>query len=522
MKHITLLLLGLLFIGESQCQAQEKKSYLYLEINKNLPVRVQLNDEIISNDNKGYIIIPQIKEGDNKLRFTFENPNFKTHVFTINNEPQKSQGLKLTRIADNKFVLQDVVNRKIIAENNMTTTETASTKTSNNNPVIASKQKSRKTKTVDKEGIVKVWEAGADGQATEASTRTNKANKKNKQAAVTKTVKSQPELVAKKAAKTTATQQPKKVLAMYENRQPLTAEIAKQRYKNYNKIKRAKRRSARLSALNKSVKTEKPKVQKNNQENLQLKEAKRIAKKKEQALEERKFEIQKKQLAAKKLEKEKVRKDKLLQKKQLKENKRRLAIEKKREAAERIEAQRLEEKMRDAEKQRLEKAKIEKSKLENRTAEKVRTKKIKSTKRNRKDKKKTAIEEQVINSEPLNNKEAPSSTRKNYETEDRISPIRCAFTVKPERITDWTRKLPKKFDDEARVNYVNRKLKDHCISTNNLGILLGNMETQIGRFKLIRTVYPKIEDRANMDRFYKYFQSKSYVGKIKELKDTQY
>jgi hypothetical protein len=519
MKNITLLLLGLILIGITQSNAQEKKSYLYLEVNKNLPVRVQLNDKAIKNNRKGYIIIPQIKEGDNKLRFTFENPNFKTHTFTINSEAQKSQGLKLTRVANNKFVLQDVVNRKIIAENNSVSDASVVAKASNNNPVLASKQRAKKKLNAKKEGVVKVWEAGADGQATETSSRGRKIKKKkSKQAVVTQNVIKRTEPIVKKTTPTVP-QKPKRVLAMYQNRQPLTAESAQKRYKNYSKIKRAKRRSARLSTLNKNVKTEKPDINKPKQD-LKLKEAKRIAREKELAIEKRNVALQQKQAEAKRLKKQKIKEERILQKKQLKEQKRQLAIVKQeleRKRAKRIEIEKLE-----AEKLRVEKAKIAKKKLESNTLEKIRTKKVKTPKRSRRERKNINIGEQVINSEPTSGKELPASARKNYETEDRIAPIRCAFSVKPERIADWTRKLPKKFDDEARVNYVNRKIDNKCISTNNLAILLGNMETQIGRFKLIRSVYPKIEDRANMDRLYKYFQSKSYIEKIKSLKSSIY
>ena len=54
MKYLLLLCTALLFLGTQTASAQTPKStYLYLEISKNLPVKIKLNDRSIRNETKG-------------------------------------------------------------------------------------------------------------------------------------------------------------------------------------------------------------------------------------------------------------------------------------------------------------------------------------------------------------------------------------------------------------------------------------------------------------------------------------
>jgi len=97
----------------------------------------------------------------------------------------------------------------------------------------------------------------------------------------------------------------------------------------------------------------------------------------------------------------------------------------------------------------------------------------------------------------------------------------CPQSVSASKISDWTNRLSKKFDDEARANFLKRKIGANCININKIGVLLGYFDTQIGRYLFIRDMFSHIEDPGNMNRLYKYFSSSSYIEKLKDLQPSR-
>lgn len=477
MKKTLLLLSSLILLFGTTLFAQTKKSnYLYLEINKNLPVSVKLNNKNIRNNHKGYIIIPKLASGTNTIAFNFKNPNFRNHTFKIDGS-NRSMGLKLMRVSGNRFVLQDVVNKRII--NDQTMLSAAPIAIVEKGKEVEEKVKIVAKTETPKRGVIKVYQdIDSDKAAKKKVVRKKKKAKKVKK---TSTI--------KKSTKVVSTSPPSKprALAMYKDRKPLTTKEREARYKDYSKLKRAKKRAERLRKLNQETAITKkeddrkkvgigsiiPKETKEsntkNEKNLR-KEAKRIAREKK-----------KKELLAQEKEDE-ARLVKEREERRLK----RIAKRKKRELAA-IEAE---------------------------------SDRVPPTKKKSK-RKKESSKEKIINAEPIGNGPGSPSTIRSI-SENELSPIRCKGTVKADKVAEWTLKLHKKFDDEARSNYIKRKLGNKCISSNTLGAVLGNLDTQIGRYKLIRTLYPQLEDPSNIDRFNKYFQSKSFVDKLKELKTNNY
>ena len=481
MKYL-LFICTIIFIGFTDSNAQTRKNtYLYLEVNKNLPVQVKLNNKSIPNNRKGYIIIPKIKPGNNILEFNFKNPSFKSHKFTISGNGKRSMGLKLVRVSNNKFVVQDVVNKRVYSDDRTMSSPPIAIKKNSNNTMSARAQKDLVKKNDPKRGVIKVYEAKENSNKKKVISIPKK--KKN----ISKKV-SQPQVAPK-------TKGPKREYAMYRNRSSSNTVTSSKRYKDYGKAKRARRRAQRQIAKSSSEtintkSSDQLTHQKKRQQfeaeterlaRLKAKENKRLLAKKEK--ETRKLEREKRAIAEQyKAEREaKILKLERLQRKKSREAKKLKALKEKK-ARRKAEAD-----ITEAKRAKLqEKAKAYKNKPN---------------------------ESQVINTEPLSNQN--SSVVKSRKTD--VSPIRCTHQVKSERVADWTLKMHKKFDDEARTNYIKRKIGNKCISTRKLGIVLGNMDTQIGRYKLIRTIYPRIEDQANIDRLYKYFQSKSYISKLKEL-----
>lgn len=512
MKNILLICSALFIVGLQNAQAQTPRStYLYLEVNKNLPVQIKLNNRSIKNEHKGYVIIPRMNNGTNTLEFKFDNPNYKTHKFEIESNGKRSVGLKLMQVSNNKFVLQDVVNRRIISDNS----------TLNTPPIVASKKQPKTKKPIQekknskriqpKEGIVKVYKAKSktDSRVSkEKKTRTVQTNVSN-------------------------TSVKPRTYAMYRNRKPISEAKQRNRYKDYGKAKRAKRRAAKAAKHTTDPNTATQQAAKKKEYELQREKRKAEKLKAKEA--RRKELLEKEQAESLRLQKKRAEKNakRLKEKEQAKAKKAALDKQKSREAK-KLQKEILRKKL--IEKEKSEKTRIaqEKKDRDNKRAERRRIARekqaqkeadIKATKEMKLAKKKKAadaiIGEKIINAEPVAGQPIEAK-KKNYEDPNEMRAIRCTRTVRTEKAADWTLKLHKKFDDEARMNYIRRKMGSQCISTNNLGVLLSNMETQIGRYKMIRSVYDQLEDQGNIDRLYKYFQSQSYVDKLKELRPSKY
>ncbi len=529
MKNLLIICSSLFFLGIQNTYAQTAKStYLYLEVDKNLPVGIKLNNRNIKNERKGYIIIPRMKDGKNTLEFKFANPNFKTHQFEIESSGKRSMGLKLMRVSNNKFVLQNVVNRRIISDVSTIKSAPIAINTKKNTPATAEQETVAANKT-PKHGIIKVYEAD------EAPT------KKKKEKTTTSSKSTQVKPITRTTTKP-------KTYAMYQNRRPMTAAQKRNRYKDYGKAKRAKRRAARAAKEQadrkpspiKSVDEKKAEV-----ERLKQKEGKKLRKEqqrkeqqlkeKEQYLLQKKIQEEKKAKRLARKEKERMAREKKSKEREILERKKQLSKQKIREekklkrearikaqlAREQAEDERLEKERIELKKQRqaklAEKRRLARERKEKQEADIRATKKMRLSKKRAKEK--AAIEERVINAEPVSDQPVRG---RDLDNEVNLSPTHCAHSVRSEKAAEWTLKLHKKFDDEARMNYIRRKMGSRCISSNDLGVLLGNMETQIGRYKMIRSVYDQIEDPSNIDRLFKYFQSKSYINKLKELKPTRY
>lgn len=430
MKYVLLSLLTILFFFRAD--GQEKKNYLYLELNKNLPVEVSLNGSPLQNDNKGYILVPSLPAGTNRLIFNFSNPNFETHVFEFSTE--ESLGLKLARVADNKFVLQDVVHKTIIRD---ITTATA------------------------RKNVVKT------------ASETAKKVAQNKRPTFEKT---KPQVQKQKKPQ-------RRTYAMYKNRIPQTAAgKLPNKNKNYRKLKRMRRKAERQKKAERAVQSPK------------LKKQQKSAVQNEDQSNETADKVKREKERAQKRKKE------LAQKKQAK------LLAQKRKAARKV--------ARAARK----KKQFEQLEADNKAqADVARTKSTNKTRRSKfYEKANPTIGEKIINAEPVGNPAAQKLKSKN--NKNTIAPkSRCSTSARSEKVADWTLRLRKKYDDEARTKFIKKKLGKKCISNSNLGVLLGNYQTQIGRYKLIRETYEQLENPEDVLYFQRYFQSDSYIEKLKQL-----
>ncbi len=496
-----------IFCGSGYAQA--KKTYVYLEVNKNLPVTIKLNNTPVKNERKGYVLITNLQAGSNVLSFDFANPDFKPHEFVLENTGEKSMGLKLARVSDNKFVLQDVVSKKIINDKNtIGTNPIALQENQRAETVTSTKKKIQKNKTetvVLKETKSKPLAKKENKQ--EAVVQIEKKVAKEKKVVTVAETKTQNRIEKSVVATTKTNDEPGRTYAMYQKRNTNTDNS--KRYKNYGKARRAARRATRqlakenTTATKPTIQAKVPKAQKNEstiatnstndkQVKKEARQQRREARQQEMLAKEKEENARvEKEQADKEAQREKIKQEKLQLKKQAKEN----------------------NDTQNKEALKKERAETDNVVVTERTAKKSETTQVAPKKKTNN----LGIEEKIINAEPAGNNSRSVKVATEPAGANNTIAARCTNSVRTERVADWTLRLHKKYDDEAREKYIAKKLGDKCISSNNLSVLLSNMDTQIGRYKLIRTLYPQLEDPTDLDEFYKFFPSPSYIAKLKEL-----
>ncbi len=284
-----------------------QNGYIYLEVDKNLPVNIRLNEKEIKNDNKGYIIIPQVEAGENKLDFKFNNPGFKKHSFFITQYNEKSQGYKLKRVANNEFVLIDLVNNRSIAHNQKAETPIVANNTPTVQKILAQNPVKTEVKQTDKKakGVLQVITANDNNTTAQVN---NRKNKRNKTAEVSKAkvqhIVGNSNIIQSKTD--TITTKAKRSYAMYQQRKNIARQPSKD--KNYRKINREKRKAA------KAAKAAKAKL--NNQSEADLSKAKEIEQKRQKAIAEQKIEKRKRSIEAEKKRQLQLAKERSLARKQ--------------------------------------------------------------------------------------------------------------------------------------------------------------------------------------------------------------
>lgn len=108
-KPLLTLFLSWLLMGMATAQS----NFLYIQSENNSPYYIQLNGINYSSNTKGYLLIPQMQNGEYSIIVGFAGDQYSeyTYSFSIENKP-KGYSLKLTQ--EGEWVLMDMVSLELI------------------------------------------------------------------------------------------------------------------------------------------------------------------------------------------------------------------------------------------------------------------------------------------------------------------------------------------------------------------------------------------------------------------------
>ncbi len=511
MKKIKLLLLAMIISGVSFAQ----KSFIFLELNPDIPVNVYLNGKKQELKNNSFLMLNNALAGINKLEVESQNKTTEKHTFEINGN-EKGHAYKLKKVGS-EFKLEDKTSGKIYANNNKI-----------NNDVVFEKSN---VKNIDqkpfKKEIAKV-EKRPD-YIVEEYTSEPKIKNNTEEIKKEKIVKN----VKAPIVNTTPPVQPGRTYAMYERRRLEQAAINNRVVveKNYRKINKEKKENIKKeNATKNKIETTYSENQKEAAPNSQKKEV--VEKIREpQNYDNREVEIKKEKTNAKKERAKKEAEEYIEEKKVIKKEKlpvyestieendanKRLAIENaEREKRLRIEARRKEEEAKEL-------AKLEAKKIRKREQLEAKAARYERKELNKSDidlqvneskKQLSTIKSEIIEAEPIDDKNLETYTTK--EPENYISE-RCRRIVGDQEFDQTLETFKSKVDDEAKINYFKRKITSECYLTDQIVTLSKEIETQTGRYKFIEAMKENIADIENVRKFRDLFSYKSYRKKVVSL-----
>jgi hypothetical protein len=128
MKKIKLLFLAILISSIAFAQ----KSFVFLELNPDIPVNVYLNGEKQKIKNNAFIILPNANTGLNKLEIETQNNNISKHTFEVLGSEQ-GNAYKLKKVGSS-FKLEDKLSGELFSDNNKIENKTVVAKNIDNKP----------------------------------------------------------------------------------------------------------------------------------------------------------------------------------------------------------------------------------------------------------------------------------------------------------------------------------------------------------------------------------------------------
>jgi len=108
-----ILLAGLAFWLMAQAAVAQSNNFLYIQSDNSQPYYLQLKGNNYSSNAKGYLLIPQLNNGDYSVVIGFAGDQYPeyTYSFTVENKP-KGYSLKLT--PEGEWMLKDMVSMEEI------------------------------------------------------------------------------------------------------------------------------------------------------------------------------------------------------------------------------------------------------------------------------------------------------------------------------------------------------------------------------------------------------------------------
>lgn len=112
--------------------------------------------------------------------------------------------------------------------------------------------------------------------------------------------------------------------------------------------------------------------------------------------------------------------------------------------------------------------------------------------------------------------------KKNKETETRmdlpeVPNSDCPTAMDNDQFEDFALLFLNQTDDDKKLKFLSKNKKTHCFSTEQVRILGNNLETQSGRYEVVKMLYIQTSDQENYGRLEALFNTNFLKSKFKEL-----
>jgi hypothetical protein len=141
------------------------------------------------------------------------------------------------------------------------------------------------------------------------------------------------------------------------------------------------------------------------------------------------------------------------------------------------------------------------------------------------EKSKNEIKEKTITTNELENKEAPLQTETIdikptvvLELENKnVTTGECNTSISENELNTLIERMTKKADDEARRNFIKKKIETNCFATKQVSNIMATFDTQEGKFLLVKTIFTKIIDKENTAELESSFEFESYKQRLRKF-----
>lgn len=123
----------------------------------------------------------------------------------------------------------------------------------------------------------------------------------------------------------------------------------------------------------------------------------------------------------------------------------------------------------------------------------------------------------AINDEEESSNDKPAKTEKEGNNDQGIPNSDCKTAMSSEDFENFALKILDKADDDARIKVLSRNKGRQCFTTEQVRIIANNLDTQSGRYDVVKMLYAQTSDQSNYYLLESLFKTNYLKNKFKEI-----
>lgn len=127
----------------------------------------------------------------------------------------------------------------------------------------------------------------------------------------------------------------------------------------------------------------------------------------------------------------------------------------------------------------------------------------------------------AINDEEGETGNKPAAVKEETNSDTGIPNSDCKTAMSSEDFENFALKILDKADDDARIKVLSRNKGRQCFTTEQVRIIANNLDTQSGRYDVVKMLYPQTSDQSNYYMLESLFKTNYLRGKFKEIIDPK-